>query len=299
MKAPASAPMNRDFLGWRVWNATARGPQVAKNAVGTAMERLVARTIGARLWDQRLPAFPIPREVATEVDGTPYGLLPDAWWAKQSALVEVKCGIARFYTTERQWRAYRWARDTQLSGLPVVRPRVFYAFVGYRLDRRSDKYAGAHAIVDDAIAQLRYILVVDSRLVEAFIGESPAVQEDHVGPLSPLLGAWNAHWNIRAHRLQAWADNPRAQLDAHGLTRWRVSSVRKTLRAASAELAASGWATIPDVPALVIAPCRRARPGQDDIPGTQSALFGDVACPDCGFWGQPGACPECGGFTAF
>lgn len=291
--------MERDFLGARVWNGPVSGPQVAKNVIGTAMERLVARAIGARPWDPALPPFMVPKEVATESDGSPYGLLPDAWWAKHSALVEVKCGIARFYTTERQWKSYVWARDTQNSGLPIERPRIFYAFVGYRLDKRTDRYAGAHAVVDDALTRLRYIVVADSRLVERYIAESGSYHTDRAGPLSPMLGIWHAHWNVRAHRLQAWADAPRAQLDARGLTRWRPSCVKATFRAAADELAAAGWAPVPDIPAVVLAPSRRSRPGPDHIPGSQTKLFGDTACPECGFWAPPGDCPDCGAFTAF
>jgi hypothetical protein len=290
----------RAFLGQRVWARPCSGPQVAKNAIGDAAERLVSRALGARLWDDTLPAFTVPEHVAVETDGSPYALLPDAWWAPQSALLEVKAGIARFYTTERQWRSYRWARETQRSGLPIDRPRVFYAFVGYDLAKRSDRYADSHAVIDDALRGLRYIVVADSKLVETFIGESGSYAVDHVGPLSPMLGVWHAHYNIRAHRLQAWADSPREQLDARGLTRWRAGSFRERLREAAAELAADGWATMPDIPAVVLRPSRRARPGPAILPGAQVGLgFGECACPECGFWGPPGDCPECGAFTAF
>lgn len=292
----------RDFLGFRVWDGPISGPQVAKNTVGDMAERLVVRALGARLWDSKLPAFAVPKEVATESDGTPYELLPDAWWARHSALVEVKAGIARFYTTERQWKSYLWARDAQASGLPIERPRVFYAFVGYNLAKRSDRYTGAHEVINDAIRQLRYVVVADSQLVERYIAESGSYQTDRSGPLSPMLGIWHAHYNIRAHRLLAWAKDPRGQLDARGLSRWRAGSFKPTLRAASDELVANGWEPVPDIPAVVIAPCRRPRPGPAVLPGAQAdlpGLGGNVECPDCRFWAPPGDCPECGAFTAF
>lgn len=290
----------RPFLGHRVFATPCSGPQVAKNTVGDMAERLVCRALGARLWDARLPAFEVPAHVATESDGSPYGLLPDAWWAPQSALLEVKAGIARFYTTERQWKAYRWARDTAASGLPIEKPRIFYAFVGYNLSKRSDKFSDAHEVVDDALRNLRYIVVADSRLVEHYIGQSGSYHTDHEGPLSSLLGIWHAHWNVRAHRLQAWADDPRGQLDALKLTRWRAGSFRPTLRLVGRELQAAGWATMPDIPAVVIAPARRARPGPAILPRAQTDLgFDGCACPDCGFWAPPGDCPACGTFTAF
>lgn len=291
----------RDFLGYRVWNGPVSGPQVAKNTVGDMAERLVVRALGARLWDAKLPAFQVPGHIATESDGSPYGLLPDAWWARHSALLEVKAGIARFYTTERQWKSYVWARDTVGSALPIERPRVFYAFVGYSLSKRSDQYAGEHDVLNDALRGLRYIVVADSRLVERYIAESGSYATDHVGPLSPMLGIWHAHYNIRAHRLQAWADDPRAQLAARKLFRWRAGSFRTTLRAVSAELVANGWEPVPDIPAVVIAPCRRPRLGPAVLPGGQAGLPGleDIDCPECAFRAPIGTCPECGAFTAF
>jgi len=285
----------RVFLGSWLRAVPCSGPQVAKNAVGDVAERLVARVLGAQLWDGALPAFTVPDRVAVETDSSPYALLPDAWWAPQSALIEVKAGIDRFYTTARQWRSYRWARDTQRSGLPIDRPRVFYAFIRYDLPKRSDRYNNSHALVDDMLCGLRYIVVADSKLVETFIGESGSDMVDHAGPLSPMLGAWHAHYNIRAHRLQAWADAPREQLDARGFIYWHVGSLRNRLRAASAELAASGWAAIPDIPVVVLRPSRRSRPGPAVFPGAQKGL----TCPACGSWGPPGDCPKCGAFTAF
>lgn len=294
--------MTRAFLGASVFDGPVSGPQVAKNVTGLAAERLVASVIGARLWDGALPPFYVPRAVATESDDSPYALVPDAWWPKHSALVEVKAGIARFYTTERQWKSYRWARDTPVTALPVRRPRVFYAFVGYKLTKRSDRYPGAHALVNDMLQSIRYIVVADSRLVERFIAESGSYRTDHVGPLSPMLGIWHAHWNIRAHRLQAWADAPRATLDARGLTRWRVGPLRPTLRTAAERLAGEGWSVggLGDIPAVVLAPCRRPRPAPDSLLGEQAVLFAnEVACEACGFWAPVGICPACGDVNAF
>jgi hypothetical protein len=289
----------RTFLGQRVDDLPVSGPQVAKNVVGSAAERLVARALGARPWDPSMPPFEVPADVATETDGSPYGLVPDAWWARHSGLLEVKAGIARFYTTERQWRSYLWARDTQGSGLPIERPRVFYGFFAYSLSQRTDKYPGAHAVLDDALSRLRYILVFDSQLVARVIAGS-STTEDWEGPLSPMLGAWHAHYNIRAHRLQGWAEAPRARLDELGLSRWRAPSIKATFRAACDELVREGWARVPDVPAYVIAPCRRPRIGPAVFPGAQATLFaGGVQCLTCGFYAPVGICPECGDVNAF
>ena len=290
----------RDLLGHPVENSPVPGPQVAKNAVGHMAEQLVSRVLGARIWDADLPPFEVPRDVATETDGSPYGLLPDAWWGRQSALVEVKAGIDRFFTTERQWRSYLWARDTQGSGLPVERPRVFYAFVAYRLPQLTERYRGTHEVIDDALRGLRYLVVADSRLVETYLAEANH-RPEKTGPLSPLLGSWAAHWSIRSHRLQEWADAPRAKLDALGLSRWRASQLRSTFRIAARELADAGWAAPPDIPAVLFAPRRRARPGPPVLRGEQPSLpgFSLVTCPECGYTGPLGDCPECGAFNAF
>ena len=293
----------RDFLGDRVTNGVTVGPQVAKNAIGLAAERLVARALGARTWDHDLPPFPVPSSVAVESDGSPLTLAPDAWWGRQSALIEVKAGIARFYVTERQWKAYVWARDTQRSGLPVARPRVFYAFVAYRLPKVTSRYPGLHEVLDDALSGIRYIVVVDSTLVARLISGGCAYRGDCAGPLSLTLGVWNAHYSVRAHQLQRWADDPRGSLDDLGnaFGSWRPRSFRASLQAAAAELADAGWAQVPDVPAVVLAPRRKRRVSPTLLPGGQARLLGlgPVACPECGCWGPPGDCRECGAFTAF
>ena len=286
----------RDLLGAQVADYPVPGPHVAKSAVGYLMERIVARVLGARVWDAALPPFAVPRAVATETDGTAYGLLPDVWWGQQSALVEVKAGIDRFFTTERQWNAYRWARDTQVSGLPVERPRVFYAFVAYSLDQRTDRYGTAHAVMDAALRGLRYLVVADSGLVESFVANANH-RGDQETPLSGLLGNWSAHWSIRTRRLQVWAEHPRVALDANGLTRWRSTPLRPAMRIVAQEMAAAGFAEAPDIPAVVLAPCRPARPGPDVLPGEQVQLL--VACPTCGVRGPAGDCAACGGFNAF
>lgn len=289
----------RTFLGHRVDDQPVSGPQVAKNVVGTVAERIVARTVGARLWDSRVPPFSVPPSVAVETDGSPYGLLPDAYWARHSGLLEVKAGIARFYVTERQWRSYRWARDTQRSGLPIERPRVFYGFVAYDLSKRTDRYRGAYEIIDDALQRLRYVLVLDSQLVERIVAGC-SVTDDWEGPLSPMLGAWHAHYNIRAHRLAAWAKEPRAMLDERRLTRWRASRLQATFRTVRDELAREGWAEAPDVPAYVLAPSRRPRPGPPVLLGEQAALFQhSIECINCGFRAPVGTCPACGDINAF
>ena len=290
----------RDVLGARVEDHAVPGPQLAKNVVGHAVERLVSRLLGARVWDHDMPPLEVPSSVATETDGTPYGLMPDAWWGRQSALVEVKAGIDRFFATERQWKSYRWARDTAGSGLPVERPRVFYAFVAYRMSKLTHRYAGAHEVIDDALRGLRYVVVADSRLVESYLSDANH-RGEQTGPLSPLLGAWAAHWSIRAAKLQAWADEPRAQLDALGLTRWRPTQLRSTCRIVARELADAGWAQPPDIPAVLIAPCRRARPGPPLLPGGQASLPGlvPVECPRCGCTGSAGNCLQCGAFNVF
>lgn len=267
----------RNFLGRAVWDMPVTGPHLAKTVIGSVIERLVARTISALLWDSTLPAFKVPANVALESDSSLYELRPDAWWPAHYALVEIKCGIARFYVTERQWNSYCWARDTQNSGLPVTRPRVFYAFVSYMLDKRTAKYGGTYELIDAALTGLQYIVVADSRLVTKFIDESGSYGADHVGPLSPMLGIWNAHWNVRAHKLRAWASVTREQLAAKGMARWRVKNIIESLRVVGVELAEAGWAQIPLVPAVVLYPCRRVRPGATMIPGSQTTLFGTAA----------------------
>lgn len=291
----------RDFLGWRVVDKPVPGPQVAKNVIGSMAERLVVRVLGARIWASGLPPFYVPKDVATEVDGSPYGLNPDAWWAPQSGLIEVKSGIQRFYVTERQWRAYQWARDTRGSQLPVECPRVFYGFVAYQLAKSTKKYGGTFELLDDALANLRYVLVTDARLVEAYLTANGTFQGDFKGPLSPMLGIWDAHWNIRAHQLQPWAERPRDMLNERGMTRWSALDYKATMRAIGLELADAGWrAPGDDVPVSVLTPRRRSRPGSEDIPGSQAHLFASgFECQHCGFWSAVTTCPNCGEFAPF
>lgn len=291
---------DRNLLGLRVPDWAVSGPQVAKTVVGHAFERIAARVLGGVVWDERIPPFWVPAEVATESDGTAYGLAPDVWWSDQCALVEVKSGVERFFTTERQWASYLWARDTTDSGLPVDRPRVFYAFLGYRLSQRTEKYRRAHALLDDALARLRYFLVADSKLVAHFIGGSTSYQPDRAGPLSPLLGIRHAHWNLRVHRLQQWAEQPRKMLQEQGMARWGVWPLAQNYQAARDQLVAAGWPALPTVPALVLHPRRPRRVGPGIIPGSQLGLFNSPpTCPRCNLPLAGGTCTHCGAFAAF
>jgi hypothetical protein len=174
------------------------------------------------------------------------------------------------------------------------------AFVAYKLPQLTKRYQNTHEVIDDALRGLRYLIVADSRLVETYLADANH-RGDQETPLSPLLGAWAAHWSIRSHRLQAWADAPRAQLDALGLARWRPTQLRSTFRIAARELAEAGWASPPDIPAVLFAPCRRARPGPPVLPGEQTTFPPAelVRCPECGYGAAPGDCPKCGAFNVF
>lgn len=296
-----SAP--RQFLGRRIADGPAK-PTTARVFIGVLAERLVAEVLDARLWDRAMPTFPVDREVATGSGGGRYVLAPDIWWAREAGFVEVKAGIERFFLAERQWNAYLWAQRAGAGKLPVYQPRVFYAFVAYRLPQPAGKYPSLYTFGEAALAGVQYLLVLDSRLVASELHGNTLVA-DWGGPLSPLLGIYEAHYSLRAGRLSSWGrplPDVRARLrDVGG--RWVVRDI--DTRALTLRLLAEGWGGDSEwaekgLPAMrVIHLRRRARadvPGWL-LPGEQSVMW--AHCRMCGAVAPIGECPVCFAVTAF
>lgn len=266
------------FLSAPLHDGIASGPCDAKTIAGNVTEQIVSYLIGGVPWSWNMPGFAIPSDVAVESDGSPYELRPDIWWGKHTAVVEVKSGISRYYVTQRQWRSYTWLRDRSGDDSVVRRPRVYYAFVGYKLPKLTRKYKRKHEIVRDILATIEYVAVIDSALVQTLISESGSYDDDTTTPLSPLLGAWHAYHNVTKAKVREWANDPRVMLNDSGRVRWRAPSLRRRYRAMLDDL--SQWGTgYPVPPCHVMHPCRPARVWTGPLPGEQVSFGWNGADP--------------------
>ena len=121
---------------------TYRGPQDLRVIMGEAGERAAIGAFDA-LWMKaekwRASEIEIPLTAlrsksavgVAAVYGGVYHMTPDLWLPEHTALVECKASFAgrRFYTTKRQFEAYRWAQSYAVR--PVERPAVYYAFAAF------------------------------------------------------------------------------------------------------------------------------------------------------------------------
>jgi len=246
------------------------GPQSARVAVGYMAEGLVATLMGARDWT--LPGFAIPSRVAEEFDRSPYSAEPDLWCDNDSSLVEVKAGIRRFYVTKRQLRSYTWIRD---QGDPakvwVYRPRVSYAFVHYELGAPVKSFDTIGSLLEATLRSIKYILVLDSRLVEILAKEYGSWDKGSITPLSPLLGDWAPYYRFTPSRLAPWVADPRAEMKSRGLAkkRWHVRDLKRSV--------STPVGVLPSVPTLHVYPKRNHRKWEGPLMGETASLgFSDI-----------------------
>jgi len=229
-----------------------RGPQSGRTVVGDTCEAHVARLLGARRWPD-WPLLPVPRTVARDDDGDDFLLRPDLFWPAETALVEVKAGIAKFYVTVVQHAAYGWLRDHGVG--PVRQPRVYYAFVAYRTERKVGARRSVRDLEADVVNGIRFVLVLDSRLVDVLAADFGSHGRDWTTPLSPMLGKWRDHYFFTPGKLEWLLSASRDDLTGRfggGIRRTAINS---------------------GPPAVIIGIKRRSRRWLGPLPFEQQDLF--------------------------
>jgi len=229
-----------------------KGPQSGRNVVGDVCEDLVADLIGGRRWPS-WPLIPVPRTVARDEDGEDFLLTPDLFWPERTAYVEVKAGIAKFYVTVTQHAAYGRIRDRATD--PIDRPRVFYAFVAYKPELPVGKKRAVSELVADVLAHVRFVLILDSRIVDRLASEVGSHGRDWVTPLSPMLGAWRDLYFFTPGKIEWMLSATRRELTARFGSDQRVRDIAAAY------------------PVRIVGPKRRARTWRGPLPFEQTDLF--------------------------
>lgn len=208
-------------------NGTVKGSQYGRNIVGDLFEAMVADLLDGRRWPG-WPLIPIPREVARDDVGDDYLLQPDVFWPSESAMVEVKAGINKFYVTISQHQAYSWVRDQ--AKWPIAKPRVFYAFVAYRTEQKVGKRRSVQDLQEDAARNVQFVLIVDSRLLDLLLPSFGTEGRDWISPLSPMLGAWRDRYLVTPTKLSRLMSMSRTDLTDQFGSDWRVTDISGSVR---------------------------------------------------------------------
>ena len=179
---------------------TRLGPHAARGKIGTLAADLVQSVLpNSRRWPRTHP-IPCPFD---DQDGYVY---PDLFWKDQTAMVEVKAGIKRFYVRVTQHRSYDWIRDN--GTLPVYRPRLFYAFVHYKPAGRVGDMQEKD-LTYKFESMVKSILILDSRIVDYLAIDFGDYGKDWSTPLSERMGgAWTNLYRITPARLRPFLDCP-------------------------------------------------------------------------------------------
>lgn len=246
-------------------SAPLRGVSGAKNLVGDLAEALAGQLLGAEPWYPH-PGFDIPEEVVEGEHGYGYTLEPDLFWKQDTALIEVKAGISRFYVTKKQFASYKWLRDGGLPGRhPIHRPRVYYAFMSYRTPRRSTDYLSVGDYLNAVLHTTRYMLFLDSNLVQ-WMADRSGSRDFANEPESPDGIVYHPYHRITAASLEPFALFPQEALERHGFHRWRARSLHSRQVPLFEH---TPFGRLPEFKAFLIRPCRNKRTFSGPMIGEQ------------------------------
>ena len=189
-------------------HARLSGPCDLRRVTGHVAEELVAERLGISTWTG--PDFSVPASFVTHPDdpSSGYATRPDLWWPDETAVVEVKSGFRgrRYYVSCAQLHSYQYVN--RYANYPIRRPRVYYAFVGFDhpytgLSKRDISRLTVGDVMESLRRNHRQVIVAPLSLVSAWARLWGTTGKTWSGPLSPMLGSYDAYYRFTVSKVEA------------------------------------------------------------------------------------------------